>query len=81
MLSGSGYAHLTKVSKCPVRSAVGAGSERPQGSLHEDSEAAQAPQPSPGPRVSFAARGADVGSVRSRRMRKRTTVIPCLSLR
>ena len=60
MPPGSGFAHLTQVSHGPVRSAVGAGSEQSQDSLCEDPEAAQPPQPSAGPRVSFAASGSEV---------------------
>ena len=64
MPSVSGYAHLTSVSKGSVRSALGVGSEHPRGSLCEDYEAAQAPQPSLGPKVSFAVSGADGGCAR-----------------
>ena len=60
MPTSSGFAHLTQVSHGPVRSAVGARSAQSQDSLCEDPEAAQPPQPSAGPRVSFAASGSEV---------------------
>ena len=59
MPCGSGYAHTDSVSESSARSALGAGSAQPQGSLREDPEVAQTPQPSSGPRVSFAPSGAE----------------------
>ena len=53
MPCGSGYAHLGKSCTLPARSAVGVESEQPQDSLGEDAEAAQAPEASSKPRVSF----------------------------
>ena len=57
MPCGSGFAHTESGSHGSTRSALGAGSVQPRGSLREDPEVAQDPQPSSGPRVSFAPSG------------------------
>ena len=59
MPCGSGYAHTKSVSHDSARSALGAGSAQPQGSLREYPEVAQDPQPSSGPGVSFVPSGAE----------------------
>ena len=64
MPSGSGNAHLSRVSSGLDRSGVGAEFAQSQDLWIDDPEAAQPPQPSDGPRVSFAASGSEVGFVR-----------------
>ena len=62
MPCGSGYAHTRSGNYDSARSALGVGSAQPQGSLRENSEVAQDPQPSSGPRVSFVPSGYEFGS-------------------
>ena len=58
-----GFTHTQSVSDCEATSELGVGVAQPQDSLSEDPEVAQDPQPSSGPRVSFAPFGPEFGGV------------------
>ena len=64
MPSGSGCALLSNVSTELDSSGVGAGFAQAQDYRDDDPEAEQSPQPTGGPRITFAASGSESGFVR-----------------
>ena len=75
MPCGSGYAYTRSGNYDSARSALGVGSAQPQGSLRENSEVAQDPQPSSGPRFHLCPLGMSLAVRRGRRMRMRMMTI------